>query len=92
MGAFNKIPLRTNQNVYAYLAIGIKNNKKFFFKKPMVYFYRSNGSLVGAANGFMNFEPWATMDESHITNQFKNNQTEYRNYKNYLLPNIYTTG
>ena len=90
-GAFNKIPLKFNDNIYAYLAIGIQNNKKYFIKKPMVYFYRSNGSCIGAANDFMNFEPWTSMDETHITNQFVNDQTEYRNYKNFILPNIYTT-
>jgi len=90
-GAFNKIPLKHNENIYAYLAIGIKNNKKYHFKKPMVYFYRSNGTLVGAANGFMNFEPWAKMENTHVTNQFKTQQTDGRNYMNYLLPNIYTT-
>ena len=90
-GAFNKISLKYNENIYAYLAIGIKNNKNYFIKKPMVYFYRANGSLVGAANGFMNFEPWANMNDTNLTNEFTNRQTEYRNYKNYLLPNIYTT-
>ena len=38
-GAFNKISLKFNDNIYAYLAIGIKNNKKYFIKKPMVYFF-----------------------------------------------------
>jgi hypothetical protein len=90
-GAFNKISLKYNDNVYAYLAIGIKNNKNYFIKKPMVYFYRSNGTLVAPANGFMNFEPWADMGDQQLTDHFKNNQTAYRNYKNYLLPNIYTT-
>ena len=90
-GAFNKITLKYNENIYAYLAIGIKNNKNYFIKKPMVYFYRSNGTLVGAANGFMNFEPWANMNDTNLTNEFTNRQTEYRNYQNYILPNIYTT-